>query len=616
MKTKIQFLFVLLFCAVSLYAQPFLKQTRHYTWPLISGSHADSVLSGLQSIRCVAVGDLNNDGKNEIVVTNYNDLGHVHVFAPAGKDTFQLVWSSPTVTANGGNSSPRNVLIGDMDNDGKKEIIFENRGNGVFIYEWDGNPGYNFGTKPSQQITSTSCTGFPVTTGSCYTEKMSLSDIDNDGQQELVMSIKAATTADTKYMIIRANGDWATDDPGFSAFDMLYVASRNDLTTWGLGGGAAFAMMPANFDGTGYKEVLLHGWNYTDVTVLRYNGAKWVLCDTTNGKQNVFLTPNDGVAYFGGVVTDVDKDGRDEVYLPNSIPTAPDLPGMVYGIYFDAPSTPNEIDSTNNVLKIDFSSLTGTGNIWGCGAGDIDGNGKQNIYFSSDKLGAAIVTAEFQGGKKNNPANWKTSIVWPGDTCYHSLTLRDSLGKVDTIAEVSDFLWPSKIAVTDLYKDGKQEIVTGYQPWYYGGDTTIAVTKYKWNTTTLKYDTTTSNVVNPKRLGFVVLSAGTGTGVEAHTLTFITPEDYTLQQNYPNPFNPSTEITFSLPLTKKVSLAVYDMLGREVRTLVGGEEYAKGSHSVPWDGKDNFGNSVATGSYVYTLRAGNVEKSMKMMLLK
>jgi hypothetical protein len=616
MKSKFQLFCIVLFTAVLLQAQPILKQTRSYTWPLNSGSHADSVLNGLQSIRCVAVGDLNNDGKNEIVVTNYNDLGHVHVFATAGKDTFQLVWSSPTVTVNGDNSSPRNVLIGDLDNDGKKEIIFESRGNGVFIYEWDGNPGYNFGTQPSQQITPTNCTGFPVTTGSCYTEKMSLADVDNDGQQELVMSYKAATTADTKYMIIKGNGDWSTDDPGFSTFDMLYVGSRANLTTWGLGGGAAAGTMAANFDGTGYKEVLLHGYNYTDVTVLRYDGANWVLCDTTNGKQNVYLTPNDGVAYFGGVVADVDKDGRDEVYLPNSIPTAPDLPGMVYGIYFDAPSTPNEIDTTNNVLKIDFSPITGTGNIWGCGTGDIDGNGKPNLYFSSDHLGAAIVSAEFQGGKKNNPANWKLSTIWGGDTCYHSLTLRDSLGKVDTIAEVSDFLWASKFQVADLYNDGKQEIVTGYQPWYYGGDTTIAITKYTWNAAGTKYDTTSYNAVNPKRLGFVVLSPGSGTGVVAHPLTLITPEDYTLQQNYPNPFNPSTEIKFSLPLVKKISLKVYDMLGREVRTLINNDEYTKGSHSVVWDGKDNFGKSVATGSYVYTLRTGNVEKSLKMVLLK
>ncbi|MCX6136591.1 MAG: T9SS type A sorting domain-containing protein [Ignavibacteriales bacterium] len=606
MKNRILLFAFLLFCVFPIQSQTKLTQTRHYIWPLNSGSHRDSVLNGLASIRCVAVGDLNNDGKNEIVVTN-----------PAGKDTFQLVWSSPTVTVNGGNLSPRNVLIGDMDNDGKKEIIFENRGNGIFIYEWDGVAGsYNFGTQSSQQITPINCPGFPLTTGSCYTEKMSLSDIDNDGVQELLVSYKGATTADSKYLIIKATGDWATNDAGFSSFEALYAVSRNDLTTWGLGGGAPFGMMAANFDGTGYKEVLLHAWNFTDVTILRNSGGKWVLCDTTNKKQNLMLTPNDGVSYFGGLVADVDKDGRDEVYLTNSVPVAPDPPGKVFGIYFDSPTTPNEIDSTKNVLKLDFTPLTGTKNLWGSATGDIDGNGKPNIYFTTDQLGAAIVSAEFQGGKKNDPANWKLSSIWVGDTCYRSLTIRDSLGKVDTIAYVIDFMFPSKISVVDLYKTGKQVVVAGYQPWYYGNDTTIAVTKLTWNATKKAYDSVLTNPVNPKRLGFVVLEQGTGTGVEAHLLTMITPDEYTLQQNYPNPFNPATEISFTLPLTKKISLKVYDMLGREVRTLINNGEYAKGTHTATWDGTDNFGKSAASGSYVYTLRTENVEKTMKMMLLK
>jgi hypothetical protein len=89
-----------------------------------------------------------------------------------------------------------------------------------------------------------------------------------------------------------------------------------------------------------------------------------------------------------------------------------------------------------------------------------------------------------------------------------------------------------------------------------------------------------------------------------------TVNSFALSQNYPNPFNPSTVLNYSLPQRGTVSLKVYDMLGREVVTLVNATQEA-GNHSV------NFNASkLASGLYVYTLRAGNNVMSKKMMLLK
>jgi flagellar hook assembly protein FlgD len=98
--------------------------------------------------------------------------------------------------------------------------------------------------------------------------------------------------------------------------------------------------------------------------------------------------------------------------------------------------------------------------------------------------------------------------------------------------------------------------------------------------------------------------------------SIVTPEDYRLEQNYPNPFNPSTEIGFSLPVDKKISLTVYDMLGREVRTLVNNELYKEGTHRVTWTGTDASNVPVASGMYVATMKYGNYAKSIKMMLVK
>ncbi len=105
-------------------------------------------------------------------------------------------------------------------------------------------------------------------------------------------------------------------------------------------------------------------------------------------------------------------------------------------------------------------------------------------------------------------------------------------------------------------------------------------------------------------------------GVEAKDLTVIMPDDYRLEQNYPNPFNPSTVIPFYLPVRNRISLKVYDMLGKEVRTLISNEEYPAGGSQVTWDGRDNLGRAVASGTYFYSLIFGNFQKTNKMMLLK
>ncbi len=105
-------------------------------------------------------------------------------------------------------------------------------------------------------------------------------------------------------------------------------------------------------------------------------------------------------------------------------------------------------------------------------------------------------------------------------------------------------------------------------------------------------------------------------GIKETDLGIITPNDYTLEQNYPNPFNPTTSIRFSLPLQKKISIVVYDVLGNEVKTLINGQEFEKGSYEVTWDGTNNIGNTVASGQYIYTMKYGNFSKSLKMTLLK
>jgi len=95
----------------------------------------------------------------------------------------------------------------------------------------------------------------------------------------------------------------------------------------------------------------------------------------------------------------------------------------------------------------------------------------------------------------------------------------------------------------------------------------------------------------------------------------ILPGEFALAQNYPNPFNPETRIKFSLPQGTQVSMAVYDILGRKVTTLVD-EYYEAGNHDITWYGTDDAGRQVASGVYFYRIKAGDFEKSRKMLLVK
>jgi hypothetical protein len=120
--------------------------------------------------------------------------------------------------------------------------------------------------------------------------------------------------------------------------------------------------------------------------------------------------------------------------------------------------------------------------------------------------------------------------------------------------------------------------------------------------------------------GGAYLFAGTNRGIWRRPLSEMVtavkevhsslPEGYSLQQNYPNPFNPSTTIRFSLPKSGYVTLKVYDILGREVETLVDGNRTA-GAYSVEWTPKN-----LASGMYLYRIEAGAFSEVKKLLLVR
>ena len=97
------------------------------------------------------------------------------------------------------------------------------------------------------------------------------------------------------------------------------------------------------------------------------------------------------------------------------------------------------------------------------------------------------------------------------------------------------------------------------------------------------------------------------------------PTEFGLAQNYPNPFNPTTTIDYNVAANGYVSLKVYDVMGRLVKTLVDNQWTAAGQtsgYSVTWNGLDDSGQKVSAGLYIYRLQSGSMSTSNKMILLK
>ena len=93
------------------------------------------------------------------------------------------------------------------------------------------------------------------------------------------------------------------------------------------------------------------------------------------------------------------------------------------------------------------------------------------------------------------------------------------------------------------------------------------------------------------------------------------PKEFLLNQNYPNPFNPSTTIKYQLPEMSFVTIKVYDILGREVATLVN-EEKPAGSYEVQFSNNSVYGRNLTSGIYFYQIKTGEYSETKKMILLK
>lgn len=229
--------------------------------------------------------------------------------------------------------------------------------------------------------------------------------------------------------------------------------------------------------------------------------------------------------------------------------------------------------------------------------------------------------------------NWNTSYL--GDNNYiHSLRMydgnygigagNDASGGAVFVTKDGGATWQKYVKSMNIQsavafvKNSPAEVFIGCsgQLWY-SADSGKTWSRQSFPNTGIKdiVFTNQSNGWLCTSNGDVYWTDNKGTPVVSAKSEVKLPVEYVLYQNYPNPFNPSTRINFSLPARSSVSLKIFDMLGREINTIVN-QELGAGYHSFAWNGDDYMGNKVSAGIYLYSMRADNFTFTRKMLLLK
>lgn len=611
--------------------------------PFFQGTAAGG---GVQSGARAVAGpyDLDGDGKPEILVSDYTGGGRVHVIENAGVDTWEWVYSTPVLDSTGTTNNIRAIVGGDLDGDGRGEIMFLGGRNysetnpniatlppGLYLFEHTGNDD-DYGTAPASIYEFNG--DLP---DRWRTEQMATADIDGDGFDELMFGNNGADNRYDNWYILGVTGDIGSGFETWVEEARLSSRGSEDFDPVNRGGGSAYAIHAGDFNGDGTYDLSLHSWNNFNLTTGTVTGAD-TYSFPADGADNAFLPASsaDQVSFFGGVVVDVNGDGDDEVVYPNL------QSGNLTVVNYETGEDVLQITADN----VGFDIIPGVSTL-GITAGDLDGDGQVELIgsglsysagsFSAGEPTAYVRISEFNrpaGANPEDPAHYSPVETIDITAAFDTLGVNFDLIKRDSAGVLSEYwentaftgkdragghpgqgaTFVSKLAfLGDPDGDGLNEVALGFQ----GVDDSTYVIQEVFNPADSTYTRTIEERrANENRVFLRVISGGGTFGVSIEDERVVLPSDYKLHANYPNPFNPTTTIRFELPVDKRISLRVFDVSGRLVKTLINDAQFMEGTHEVTWDATNDAGQAVASGTYLYTLEYGNFRQSKTMVLVK
>jgi len=533
--------------------------------------------------------DVNNDGNLDMFVANrggYNNF----LYKNNGDGSFTKI-SSGIVVSDGGNSIGNSW--GDYDNDGDLDLFVLDLGADNLFYQNDGN------------LQFIKITEGDIVNDGGWSHSCNWGDYDNDGDLDIFIvngqnekNILYTNDGNGSFNKITA-GDMVNDtlwshDCSWSDYDNdgdldLFVVNsygkNNNL--YSNNGDSSFAKVTSaaivndtvwahscswgDFDNDGDLDLFVSNYENKNNFLYENNG------DTTFNKITTGEIVNDTSSSISSSWGDFDNDGDLDLFVANSI-------GENNFLYSN--------NGNGTFIKIINGDIVNNGgDSEACCWGDYDNDGDLDLFVSNNEnqnnflyknngntnswinikcIGTVSNTSAI-GTKVKIKALIFGNHVWQmrqisGQTGYASQnSLNANFGLADAALIDSIIIeWPSG-NIDEYINIGSNQFITATENF---GITKISISQHKILT------------------------------------------QYNLKQNYPNPFNPSTTIEFTLPNSEYVELKVYNILGKEVTTLVS-NKLNQGNHRYTFDGKN-----LASGIYYYQLVAGDYKEVKKMILLR
>jgi len=531
------------------------------------------------------VGDTDQDGKGEFVfLTTNSDSCHFVMYEATGDDTYEEVFVFPFIPVwNGAFRDWTAITVCDLNGNGVVEIIVglpvemrsaivDHNPPRLVVFEWAGTVGenlygYDNGTTPNAYWNFDVPDDFSI-----VPFQFTIDDIDNDGTLELIADFREPKAV---YVISQTESwdfplwiiEWYITD---SSGDPNYVDHFD--------GGGFYGSGMGDLDSDGKKEIYVPVWDRLTLNIYECQ-------EPGNFTREAYIRHVRPETDFGAVkgirVGDVNNDGVKELYYVGTDKDDNDM-GHIFAI--SNITDVSEVDSASFVDIVAYQThpLNTTGRAARTGhLTDIDNDGNADLMVCGSGNGQ-IYDIEYKGsGDPLDPDSWTFTIafdLWE----YWATYLPDSI-----IQGMSPRFWDGDVC-DDMDDDGHKEYVV----INYGTD---------------------HNIV-PDDPWFYIFEEGPATRVN-YSNNIMLPETFKLFQNFPNPFNPTTTIKYTVPKESFISLRVYNMLGKEVKTLREGIVTA-GEYYVVWDGKDNLGREVSSGTYLYRLKTGNHIYTRSMSLVK
>ena len=531
---------------------------------------ADSTFN--QFVRDMVVGsDLDQDGKPEIILTDYKDGGRIHVFEVVGNDSIQEVWTFQGGTGNLTSQPARSVAVGDLDGDGKGEIIVAMTGDpgdtldshvGLWVFEWDGVVGsnnYGINGQPSERYIDFLREPDGTLPDRIRAEDIAVGDFDGDGTQEVLWVNNASTRFDNAY-IFSITGDIGS---GFTNVVVEKVFRRTD---YGFGGSTNGAYGPMDLDGDGHPEGIIGVWNHGAFAIFESVAPdSYAMKYYVDDLDSSDLFPCNKLSG----IFDYDGDGKDEFFFSGEYPGSYS-PYYASGVYI---VNVNGADIDSSTVEIDTLPINNTYlGLDGFSVADADSDGHFEFYALTSITRLAFM-AEYRGGPVNDTTSYSFEPILPQVFAYAETTIVGT----DTVT----YFFNPTLSIKpgyDLDHDGYREVVFEV----YEGRSNSNYPYLPWTT------------------GFLRVAEYTPTGVDEWTV--LPPRGHAPVFNsvLPQPVNDLAEISFTLPEEAEVTLNVYDASGRLVRNLVS-SHMERGRHTIRWDGKDANGIKVSNGVYLLRL---------------